>query len=211
MNCDMGREKLAAYFATGKEQHFSRRAMLLGYGDTDRNAYWITKGRVMVVSCTKDGIERIQHIYQEKELFPVKQIFDNEQYDVAFLAFTDVIVRSKPIADFLEFIQHDADVMLRIIRQQTAVFDGLVNLNYETAEQRIAFKLITLAKRFGESKNNFALVSCPVTIQELASTVRVSTSTTGKILNKFVKAGAVALKRQHILADTYKLQTILDN
>jgi CRP-like cAMP-binding protein len=209
MDYERGREKLDAFFAAGKEHTYTKRGVIIGYGDTEDRAYWIVDGRVTVISCSKDGNERIQHIYRSRELFPVKQIFDNEQYDIAFIAFNDVVVRSRPIADLLAYIQHEPDVLLAIIRQQTAVFDGLINLNYETAEQRIAFRLISLGKRFYNRKNGYALVSCPVTIQELASTVRVSSSTTGKILNKFEERGAVALRRNNILFDPRKLQMIL--
>jgi CRP-like cAMP-binding protein len=210
MDRGRGREKLDAFFAAGKELQYERRAVIIGFGEKKEEAYWITKGRVMVVSCSKEGVERIQHIYQEKELFPVKWIFDKEQYDVAFLAFADATVMVRPIADLMAFITQEPETMLAIIQQQAAVFDGLIGLNYETAEQRVAFRLITLSRRFGMAKHSYALASCPVTIQELASSIRVSSATTSKILNKFEQDGAVALKRQHILVDPEKLRQVLD-
>lgn len=211
MNSEKSREQLDAFFASGKEGRYAKRSVILGYGENTDMAYWITSGRVTVVSCTAEGIERIHHIYEAKELFPVKPIFSKEQFDVAFFAFTDVTVRVKPAHEFMKFLEQQPESMLAIINQQLAVFEGLIDLNYETAEQRIAFRLYTFARRFCSCEHKHPMVNCPITVHELASSVRVSRETTGKILNKFEKRGFVELQRQNIIAYPDKLKQHLED
>lgn len=203
--------KLDAFFADGRERTYNRRALILNYGEKPDKAFWLTKGAVKVVTSSKDGNERIQHIYGEKELFPVKWIFDNEQLDVAFFAFSEVTVRIKPLEEFKDFIKQDPTVMHAIIHQTFAVFSDLINLNIESAEQRVAFKLLFLADRFGTYTKDHTIISCPLTIQELASSIRLSRETTGKILNQFERQGMLILGRQNILIHPDKLKKILDD
>jgi len=118
-------------------------------------------------------------------------------------------LRRRPVTDFFQFIEQEPDVLMAIIDQQLAVFDDLINMHYETAEERVAFRLQTLAKRFARKGTDRVIVSCPITIQELASTVHVSRETTGKILNKLAEQGMVALRRKNILVDTIKLGELL--
>lgn len=202
--------KLDAFFADGRERTYNRRALILNYGEKPDRAFWLVKGAVKIVTSTKDGNERIQHIYGEKELFPVKWIFDNEQLDVAFFASTDVTVHTKPLREFKAFVEREPNTMRAIIHQVFAVFNDLINLNIEAAEQRVAFKLLFLADRFGTYTKDHTIISCPLTIQELASSIRLSRETTGKILNQFEKQGLLILGRQNILIHPAKLKKILD-
>lgn len=211
MDSSDAREKLHAFFEKGTELHYKKRGVILGFAEGTDRAFWITKGRVAVTSSNSAGIERTHHIYEEKELFPVKWIFQQEQHDVAFLALTDVAVKTRSLTDFREFITRHPDTMLAVINQQLAVFATLVNLHYETAEQKIAFRLLTLARRLCTCKEKHPMVNCPITVQELASTIRVSRETTGRVLNKFEKLGLVILQRQNIVAYPDKLRQFLDD
>lgn len=211
MDFTEARAKLHAFFETGTELYYKKRSVILGFAEGPDRAFWVTKGRVGVTSSNSEGVERTQHIYEEKELFPVKWIFQGEQHDVAFVALTDVAVRTKSLTDFKTFITEQPDTMLAIINQQIAVFAGLVNLHYETAEQKIAFRLLTLTRRFCTCVDKHPTVNCPVTVQELASTIRVSRETTGRVLNKFEKQGLVILQRQNIVAYPEKLKKFLED
>lgn len=209
MDSTQARKKLDAFFASGKEHALHKRSVILGYGDGTDRAFWITSGRVSVVTCNSEGVERILHIYKEQELFPVKWIFDSNQFDVAFFAQTNVTLRSRPLAEFKAFIDAEPDTMLAVVHQQLVVFGGLINASLESAEARIAFCLVAAARRFGMAGPNGA-ISCPLTMKELASIVRVSRETTGKVLHKFVSQDMVALDRGVITLFPEKLQGIIE-
>lgn len=209
MDSTQAREKLDAFFASGKEHVLRKRSVILDYGDGTDRAYWITSGRVSVVTCNSDGIERILHIYKEQELFPVKWIFDSDQFDVAFFAQTDVTLRSKPLSEFKTLIDTEPDTMLAVVHQQLVVFGGLINASLESAEARIAFRLVMAARRFG-TPGAGGSITCPLTMKELASIVRVSRETTGKVLHKFASQGMVELKRNAIVVFPEKLQTVFE-
>ncbi|HKX73185.1 MAG TPA: Crp/Fnr family transcriptional regulator [Candidatus Saccharimonadales bacterium] len=203
--------KLNTFFADGRERVYTRRALILNYGEQPDKAFWITKGAVKIVTSTKDGNERIQHIYGVNELFPAKWIFDNTQMDVAFFAFTEVTVRIKPLDEFKAYIEREPGTMRAVLHQTFAVFSDLINLNIDSADQRIAFKLLFLAERFGTYNKDHTIINCPLTIQELASSIRLSRETTGKILNRFEKHGLLILGRQNILIHPEKLKKVLED
>jgi CRP/FNR family transcriptional regulator len=202
-------KKLEGFFAVGKEHHFSRRAVILDYAEETDKAYWIVTGSVTIVTCNRDGNERIQHIYEKGEVFPIKWIFENEQFDIAFFAFTDVVVRTRPITDFRNFLMAEPEAMLPIIHQQVVIMESLINLNIDSVEQRIACRLMTLARRYGVPEACDA-VRCSLSVQELASTARASREITGKILNKFEREGLVKLERRSVTVFPERLKQVAE-
>lgn len=213
MEYTTARQRLDEFFATGKEVRYSKRALIVGYYDQPDYAYWIIKGSVKVISCNKEGLERIQHIYEEGELFPIKWLFDQSQFDVAFFALTEVTVRTKPIKEFAEFIHREPMVLLAIIHQQMAILERLINLHIEAAEERVAFGLLSLAGRLGVHEHNLSQgsVCLPLSIQDLGSIIHLSRERTGKVLRKFHREGYVILDHQVIQLFPEKLQQLLND
>lgn len=201
--------RLAAFFTTGKERHYAKRAVILNYGETSDEAYWIESGTVSIMTCSSDGNERIQHMYGPGEVFPIKWIFENEQFDIAFFAFTDVTLRTRLVTDLRDFLAAEPQALLPIIHQQVVIMESLISLNIDSVEQRIACRLMTLARRYGIPQGTHA-VRCLLSVQELASTARASREITGKTLNKFEKQGLVKLERRIVTVYPEKLKTIAE-
>ncbi len=213
MDTTSARSRLNDFFSTGKEVTYPKRALIIGYYDRPEHAYWITRGSVKVISCNREGVERIQHIYEEGELFPIKWLFDRELFDVAFFALTDVTLRTKPIAEFTNFIEHSPSALLAIIHQQMAIIERLINLHIESAEERVIFGLLSLAGRLGVHERDpvTGAVRLPLTIQDLAGTIHLSRETTGKVLRKLHAQHSIVLDRQIITVYPAKLQQVLNS
>jgi CRP-like cAMP-binding protein len=212
MDTSAAKEQLRHFFTSGKELAFPKRALILGYYEQPEYAYWIASGSVKVITCNREGVERIQHIYDEGELFPIKWLFDHSQFEVAFFALTDVRVRVKTIPDFRAFIDTHPSALGAVVHQQLAIIDRLVNLHIESAEERVIFGLSSLAGRVSlhEYDEGQESVRLPLSIQDFASTIHLSRETTGKVLRNLAKQGLVNLDHQSIRVYPQKLQHVLN-
>ena len=211
MDTSLAKQQLHDFFASGKELSFPKRALILGYYDKPEHAYWVASGKIKVITCNHDGIERIQHIYEEGELFPIKWLFDHRQFEVAFFALTDARVRVKTIPDFKAFISEYPTALAAVIHQQLAIMDRLVNLHIESAEERVIFGLLSLASRASDHAypEGTESVQLPLSIQDLASTLHLSRETTGKVLRNLASKGFISLDHQSIRVYPHKLQPIM--
>ena len=212
MDTTAAKQQLHHFFASGKELAFPKRALILGYYEKPEHAYWIAGGSVKVISCNREGVERIQHIYDEGELFPIKWLFDRSQFEVAFFALTDVRVRVKSISDFMTFIGENPSTLAAVVEQQFGILDRLVNLHIESAEERVVFGLLSLAGRANPHRHdeNAKSVRLPLSIQDLASTIHLSRETTGKVLRTLAGQGLISLDHQSICVYPEKLQPLLN-
>lgn len=76
-----------------------------------------------------------------------------------------------------------------------------MNLDLGSAEQPVAYRLITLGYRFGQLdvSGEFYRIRIVITIQELADMIRLSYETTGKVLADFEANGYIAYGRQKVV------------
>jgi CRP-like cAMP-binding protein len=201
---------LRDYFDKGRREVFERRQTILGYDAAPENAYLITSGCVKVSSYTSSGNERIHYIYKKDEIFPVTLVFRGKLIDPAFIAFTRVALKSRPIKEFRKFIIEEPLVLRTVVDQQMEVFDRIFNLNIVITEQRVADRLMTLGERFGDKEEGRFVIKFPLTIKELADMVNLSRETTGRVLTKFEERGLVIIGRQNIVIYPDKLSRIID-
>jgi CRP-like cAMP-binding protein len=199
MDVDKAHKQLTSFFATGKELSFERRGTIIGYGESVTHAYLITEGCVKVMSYTASGSERIHYLYGPGELFPVTWLFGPKKFEISFTALSKVTIQQKPIKDVIEYFEKEPYALLAVLDQQSAAYGRIINLNLGTAEQRLAYRLITMASRFGKCEGDHYVVTLPLTMQELADMVRLTRETAGKIIAKFEQKGYVIFGRQQIL------------
>ncbi len=204
------RNKLIKFLETGKKLHFRRKETVL---QTDPSRiegyYWITKGYVKVCSYTKSGTERIHYIYGPYDLFPIGWTFNRPHMEVSFVAINDVEVTTKTSDEFNEFIRGEPFIMTEIIHLKLSMHDQIYNLNLDSAEERVAHKILTFAFRFGVQSGDQVTIDLPLTQQEFADSVRLSRETTSKILNDFENNGYIIIGRKKMVVYNEKLSTML--
>ncbi|MDB5186319.1 MAG: hypothetical protein JWL85_842 [Candidatus Saccharibacteria bacterium] len=211
MDPEQARVKLETVFNSGKEQKFARHRVILLPGEEPEQAYWISEGFVKVVSYNKNGNERLHYIYGPQEIFPVTSLFGPVMPQISFVALNDVTLRTKSIKDFHDTVDEDAEMLKAIIRQMTTLVERVYSLHLDTAEERVAHGLLTLAGRFGVSSDSHVVLNLPLTQQEFGDTVRLSRETTGRILNRLEEQGHIILGRKHIRIYPDRLQKFMDD
>lgn len=195
MDTRKARKLFSEFFKTGKRQVYTRRSTIIPYNYDMTNGYMILEGCVKVVSHTENGSERIHYLYGPGEFFPVTWVLGNVTYDVEFSAFTQVTVMTKSLESIRRFFETNPISLLDLLEQQTAACGRIINLNLGDAEQRVAYRMTTLAQRFGRKVDDHFVIDMNITMQELADMVRLTRETVGKIVADFEKKGYLIMGR----------------
>ncbi|MDB5184109.1 MAG: nitric oxide -responding transcriptional regulator NnrR [Candidatus Saccharibacteria bacterium] len=209
------RKKFVEFLAGGKKAHFVRKetilrtdvSQLIGY-------YFIKSGFVKVVSYTSSGNERIHYIYGPTDIFPIGWSFTRPYMTVAFVAMSGVSVLKRTMKEYDDFMRSEpfliTGIIPDIINMQLKSNDRIYNLNLDNAEARVAHELLNFAIRFGVQHGEQVTIDFPLTVQELADSVRLSRESTGKILNNLEERGYIILGRRRILVYQDKLSKMLE-
>ncbi|MDB5169014.1 MAG: cAMP-binding protein [Candidatus Saccharibacteria bacterium] len=201
---------LKSSFDNGSPTSFRRHNTILQDFKISQFAYLIEDGYVKIISYSESGEEIIHYVYGKGEIFPLGQLFLAHPIGDYFIALTDVTVRTKPIEEFKAFLDDNPTAIMPLMHQQTKLFDRIVNLNMGESKQRIAYRLIKLAERFGTDEGSYSRLDMKITIQELASMVRLSRETTGKVIKQLENKGYLVFGRQHIIIHVDMLKELLD-
>jgi CRP-like cAMP-binding protein len=200
---------LEKFFESGRELNFKRRQVITAIDEDPEGAYFISAGHVKAISHSRNGEETILYLYGPGEVFPVTWLFDSPIAAVVFVALDEVKIRLRSKPDFLDFVTTIPGALFPVVCQQLIPLERIYNLMRETAQDKIIHSLMTMTKRFGEPSSNHMMINIHLTQQEVASTVRVSRETAGRVLNDLEKDGVIIQGRRHIRVFPDKLQKLI--
>jgi CRP-like cAMP-binding protein len=200
---------LEKFFESGRELNFKRRQVITAIDEDPEGAYFISAGHVKAISHSRNGEETILYLYGPGEVFPVTWLFDSPIAAVVFVALDEVKIRLRSKPDFLDFVTTTPGALFPVVCQQLIPLERIYNLMRETAQDKIIHSLMTMTKRFGEPSSNHMMINIHLTQQEVASTVRVSRETAGRVLNDLEKDGVIIQGRRHIRVFPDKLQKLI--
>lgn len=211
LNTDGSIEALNEFFAGGKELKFKRREQIIPAGIETRHAYWIVSGIVNIYSYDHRYNTTVHARYKESQIFPLSRILKTGIPGIGVSAFTDVVVRRREIGEFREFLNSHSEAMPVLVNQQSGCFEKIYMLNTDGAELRLAKWLSMFAENFGERQDGHLMVNHPITIQEVADTVRLSRESTGKILARFEDLKLISFGRKNIVVWQNELHKYIDS
>jgi CRP-like cAMP-binding protein len=138
--------------------------------------------------------QSIHLLYGPGELFPISWIISKKQIDAYIEAMNDVVVHRYRKDDFLHAIQTDAAAAFSVVQKLTMQLNLYVarvdNLEFKYASQRLAYRLIFLAQRFGTTMNHEVTLP-PLHNQELGSTLNLSRESVSRELARFERLGFI--------------------
>lgn len=210
MDFDRAYGLLLDFFESGATVHCKRKEIIVNSDNKPDHAYRIVKGQVAVQMVTKSGEMRITYLLREGEIFPSNYIFGIYDNSLEYMAFSDAVLKKKSMANIHSFMEKEPYSVFWMARQQAIAYSRIINLSLGSAEERIAYRLLRLAERFGEPKDDYIVINLVITIQDLANTVRLTRETTGKVIDRFESQGIVTFGRRQIIVYPEKLKAYED-
>lgn len=204
------RARIAKQFERGREFRYRKGEVILRAGDTPSGVYLIRDGFVKVYAITDEGTENLHIMYKPGELFPLIWVLLGAVREVFYQAAGDVALSRLPREEFVQAMQADAGLAVAVARQLAVQFDihadRVENLEYNNAYQRVVYRLVALARRFGRREGQGVVIAAPLTHQDIADSVNLARETASREIDRLGRKGLVDHRQHQIfLPDVAKL------
>ncbi len=197
---------LAKPFEQSRRLLYQRDDIIVRAGDMPSGVYYIVSGSVKVYSLCKDGEPNILMTLNPGEIFPVAWAVSGITRDVGFAALDTTELRRVPREQFIGAIQADAAIMQATLQVLAGHFFALTseidNLQYRSAREKVVFRLLFLASRFGRCQGNSATIAMRVTNDYIARSTNMTRETASRELSR--------LNRKQLIRTTNGQITIPD-
>jgi CRP-like cAMP-binding protein len=191
-----------AILAAAQKKQAPAKRLLVIAGEPATELFLLVQGRVRYYKTTKAGDEIVLGILVDGDAFGLGTLLASPPPYIAnaetssecdFLTWKHATIRELA-AKYPELAENALRIVLRHLKQYAERHARLLS---ETAEQRVASTLIALSERIGRTRPDG--VELNVTNQQLSSLADVSPFTASRLLNGFVRAGAVSKQRAKVV------------
>jgi CRP-like cAMP-binding protein len=87
----------------------------------------------------------------------------------------------------------------QLARQFTVFSDRIDNLEYKKSGERLAYRLLFLASRFGVRRNNRTVIDLPITHEVLAGTINLARESVSREMEKLERRGIISRINHQII------------
>jgi CRP-like cAMP-binding protein len=199
--------KLIDFFKSARQKKYSAGELVLS-GEDPSGVMCIHEGFVRVYSISDNGDRYVHILYKKGEIFPLIWVLQNVHRRIFYEAASDVVVAEAPKNDFLDFIKQDAkvayDVLVQLAQQFYVFADRLDNLQYKSAHERVAYRIVFLASRFGKKDGESVIVKAPITHEMISESINLARETVSREIEKMEKAGLIGRKNGYIVINDVK-------
>jgi CRP/FNR family transcriptional regulator len=208
-------EKLKALFRSGKQFKYQKNATITRAGETPRGIYLIESGMIKIYSLSKQGDEHIHHFFGPGDFFPIIWSFRDSVRNMFYETLSPVKVWLIPRETFKDFITSNPDVMYEVLEElidRYHLYIGRIdNLLYPDARERSAYRLLSLADRFGVKTVEGIVIDASITHEDLAHSINMTRETFGRAFGRLQQKGVIGYDDKHrlIIKDLPALSQII--
>jgi CRP/FNR family transcriptional regulator len=200
---------LEDFFTTGISIHASKGEVVLRGDEENADIFYLSKGLIKVYSINDEGEEYIHIIYKTGDIFPLIWAFRNKQRRVFYESLASSVLWKVPKARFLGHIKEntspEAYSLIEQLAEQFNVYaDRVDNLQYKSASQRVVYRLLFLAGRFGKKDGNRIIIDAPITHKIIASSINLTRESVSREIEKLDDAGIISTNNGKIVIKDVK-------
>jgi CRP-like cAMP-binding protein len=193
----------SALFSQSKIIDYPDHEIILHGEDVPSGVYFIETGYVKSVSVSRLGEEKIHTIFKSGEVFPLAWILAGVHEHVHYQALGKVRVRRVSRESLLEHLRTDASLLFeyteRVVNLLSVYSNRIYTLEFSSAKERVASRLLFLAERFGVPQGSSIVLSLPITHKDIGSTVGLSRETVTRVLREFEDSEIISTEHRHIV------------
>lgn len=193
------------FFRTGRRVHYQKNEYILRAGDEPRGVYLIESGLLKIYALSKQGNEHVTHFFGAGDFFPIIWLFRGQMRNVYYQALEPMSLWIVPKDEFMGFISKNQPVMREMLDEMVLRYlryaGRIENLLYSDARERCAYRLLSLASRFGQpGVDGQLIINAIITQQDLAHSLNMTRETFGRAMSRFHKRGVISYDaKRHII------------
>ena len=206
----MDKNPLLSFFMSGRRVSYGKGEIVLPGNDENPDVCYIADGFIKAYSIDDEGDIYIHLIYKQGEIFPLEWAVKDHRRLIFYetLSPCTILKISKD-----RFAQHIKDsckpfglsLVEQLADQLNIYGDRLDNLEYKSAYERVVYRLLFLASRFGkELGSKHVVIEAPLTHRTIAESINLARESFSREFEKLTEKGLVAANDGHIVITDIK-------
>ncbi len=188
---------LDGFFQQHPARLYRKNVIIFDSGQLPQGLFFVVSGRVKIAISDSKGQESILFILGPSDPFPLAPYFLGEPQGSTYTALTDVEVIWRPRHEVDDFLNRNPEALREVLcTLLRAFYNRVTHLSLNKSQQRLVYRLVYLAGRFGELTNGW--VEIDTTHQELANSINLTRESISLMLNRLQDDGVVQLHRNKI-------------
>lgn len=191
-------------FTKGQPVTYAKNEVILGNDIEPDGVYLISSGYIKVYTISDEGDELLHVIYGKGELFPLIWAYTgDEPRSIFYETISESTVWRIPRNRLMQAISTDINLCIalsiQLARQFRVHADRLENLEYKKASQRVAYRILFLASRFGVKTDNTIVLDAPISHEAFANSINLARESVSREIEKLEDANIIAKNSRHRL------------
>lgn len=196
--------ELKGLFKNGRKLRYQKNELILRAGENARGIYLIEEGIVKIYALSRHGDEHIHHFFGPSDFFPTTWTFNNFISNLNYACCETVKVVFISNKEFNEFIIKNQKVLMELLEEVSSRYiryaGRIENLLYSDARERCAYRLLSLANRFGQSTKDGLIIKANITHEDMAHSLNMTRETFSRALSRLQHKDIVGYDDQrHII------------
>lgn len=191
---------------------YKKGQVLFDTGDKRDRIFFLNKGLIRIERLEDTASYNFLEFINEKQSFPLVDMFDSETYYFSAVAVTDIEVCYISVSIFERIVQLDleqlkmfnADVN-RLLKKQMRRIQYCIT---SRAKQRVKHTLAILMEDLGEQENGKIIIPHPILINDISKYSGTTRETVGQIIKELIKNKKITCKYKKLVfidIDYFKL------
>jgi CRP/FNR family transcriptional regulator, cyclic AMP receptor protein len=188
--------KIESHLSKYPKRSYPKGQILIFADENPEHIYYLIQGKVRCYDVSYRGDEVIVNIFKPPAFFPMSWAINQTPNKYFYKTEETTELHVVPVADALEFIKTNPDVMLDLLSRVYRGVDGLlgrvVHLMSGSAKSRLLYELVIECRRFGD-KTEDGTYALKVSEVDLAARSGLSRETVNREINKLKTEGLIAI------------------
>lgn len=193
-----------ALFRQGDIAHYIKGQYIIRGEDEPDGVYLIDDGQIRIFGINQRGEDYTFDILTSHEIFPLGWLLHETHRQLFFQALSPCRLYRLPRERILREAQTDGQIaygmLYKTLESFSMVVDRLDNLEYKYASERLAYRLLYLAWRFGEKQPGGSyIIRAQISQQLIASSINASRESVNREFERLQKKGCVGFTGAYIV------------
>ncbi|MGC8492789.1 MAG: Crp/Fnr family transcriptional regulator [Syntrophobacteraceae bacterium] len=175
-------------------------------GSSDKNIYILKEGVVKITRVTSGGREVTLELFKQGSIFGEMAIIDPQERTESAEVVEDGLICKMAKRDFDRLIEQAPSLSTQITKmigfRRCSVENKLIDMLFNTVEQRLAKVLLNLLDDFGMDTGDGRLIDLRLTHRDLAALTASTRETMTATMNKFKNEGIIRYQGKHIVVQS---------
>jgi CRP/FNR family transcriptional regulator len=193
-------QKVTEFFAKYETRSYRKGQILIHAHDNPTHILHLLEGRVKQYDISYRGDEVVLNVFKPPAFFPMAYAINETPNIYFFEAESDVRVQLADIAETVEFIKSNPDVLYNLLARVYRGTDGLLgrlaHMMAGSARSRILYEILIQGRRFGVERAGG--IAIPANEGDIGSQAGLARETVNREINKLKRDGYITVDQNEI-------------